>query len=102
MAKKVKIHRRFTDEHRDQAVLAINEAIELCGGRMNLSLKSGVDAQILSNCLYQRRVSPQTAIKISRALEDMKGGEKFKKEYFCPDLNEIDWMRVLDSLDKAA
>lgn len=100
--KKVKIHRTFTDEQKTQAVAAVQEAMNFCGGRMNLSMTSGVDAQIISNCLYQQRVSPQAAIKMELALTEMPGGKKFTKEYFCPDLNEMDWARVVKSIDKAA
>lgn len=97
--KVVKVHRDMTESEMAQSKRAMEEAIELCGGRLNLAHVSGVSGQELSNCLYKNRVSPQIAIRIESALREK--GSKFKKftrYYFCPDLIDMDFERVEASM----
>lgn len=98
--KVVKVHRDMTVSELAQSKRAMEEAIEMCGGRLNLAHVSGVSGQELSNCLYKSRVSPQIAIRIELALAE-KGGEfsKFTRNYFCPDLIDMDFDRVKASMD---
>lgn len=97
--KVVKVHRDMTDSELAQSKRAMEEAIELCGGRLNLAHVSGVSGQELSNCLYKSRVSPQIALRIEKSLCD-RGDEfkKFTRHYFCPDLSDMDFERVEASM----
>lgn len=97
------------EEHKQLMIDRIKEFIDYCGGRQeaaflcNESLKKKykyerVLAQELTNSLYRKKMVPQVAIRIEKAFEGMEGFERFTKEYFCPDMNAVQFRMVLNSM----
>jgi hypothetical protein len=98
MNKKVRIHRDMTDEEKQLSVERIAELVSYVGGRKNLEHISGVSAQEISNVKQKKYISPQMAIRFETAMFD-RDVKHFTRYYFCPDLSDIDFERVEESMN---
>ena len=99
--KKVRVRRDMTEEEKTQSIERMVEVTQAVGGRKNLEHISGVSAQEISNVKQKQYVSPQMAIRIELALFKRNPDEfkHFTRYYFCPDLSDLDFERVQESMD---
>ena len=107
----VRIRRNtLSAEHTRLSMERINELLDHCGGRQELTYivnkrlakkkyDERVHPQEITTCIHKQKIVPQLAIRIEKALEGMEGYEKYTKEYFCPDLKEVQFIMVMESMN---
>ncbi len=103
MKKKVRIRREMTESERKLSVDRIIEVVDAVGGRKNLEMiVKDLTAQEVSNVKQKKYISPQVAIRIEQSLYERYGDDirfaHFTRYYFCPDLTDIDFERVEESM----
>jgi hypothetical protein len=107
----VRIRRnRLSEEHTRLSMERINELLDHCGGRQELTyivnkrlakkkIPERMHAQEITSCIYKQKIIPQLAIRIEKAFDGMEGYEKYTKEYFCPDLREVQFIMIMESMN---